>query len=152
VDVSGERILITGVSGFTGRHLTAYLRANRPATLVGLDRLPQSGEPVDLSVCCDLGDRGAVEEVVSRTQPTTVFHLAALMSGAAPDEILPVNLGGFVGLGDALRRQGGALDRPVRLVTVGSAAEIGSKGVVRLPVSEEVPVSRRLRTGKASGR
>jgi nucleoside-diphosphate-sugar epimerase len=139
VGESGERILITGICGFTGRHLAAYLRADRSATLVGLDRLPQAGVPVDLYVCCDLGDRGAVEEVVSRTRPTTVFHLAALMGGAAPDEILRVNVGGFVLLRDVLRQQAAALDWPVRLVTVGSAAEIGSKGVVRLPVSEEVP-------------
>jgi len=139
VSRSDDRILITGICGFTGRHLVAYLRAHRAATVVGLDKLPQATVPVDHYVCCDLTDRAAVEAVVSSTRPTTVFHLAAVMSAAAPDDVRQVNVGGFVCLGDALRRHAVALGRAVRLVTVGSAAEIGARGAGSLPVTEEVP-------------
>ncbi len=135
---SDDRILITGVCGFTGHHLVAYLQEECAAPIIGLDRLPQATLPVDGYHCCDLTDPSAVVEVVASARPTTVIHLAGVTRSATPAEILRVNVGGFVLLRDALRQQGADLDRPVRLLTVGSAAEIGARGAATLPVTEEV--------------
>ena len=134
-----QRILITGVCGFTGRHLVAHLCHVSSASITGIDTLAEPALPVDRYFACDLTDQAAVNEVVNESRPTTVFHLAGLMGGAAADAVMRVNIGGFQCLVSALRRLESMDGRPIRLVTVGSAAEIGSKSAAKLPVVEDVP-------------
>ena len=78
------KILITGITGFAGSHLTHYLRAIEGVEVAGLD-LAAPGEgflelftgeapPVH---CCDLADAGAVAAVKEREKPDAVAHLAA---------------------------------------------------------------------------
>ncbi|MBI3462921.1 MAG: NAD(P)-dependent oxidoreductase, partial [Planctomycetes bacterium] len=135
--MSGYRILVTGVCGFTGRHLVERLRHDSSAVLTGLDTLPEPTVRVNRYFCRDLTDPPAVDEAVGAAQPDVVFHLAGLMGQASADEIRRVNVGGFICLMDVLRRQASRQGRPIRLVTVGSAAEIGSSGAAKLPVTED---------------
>jgi nucleoside-diphosphate-sugar epimerase len=127
-------ILITGVAGGIGRHLAPCLRRQRTGPLVGLGRGPIFQGSLDRYFPCDLTDVARVRDVVREIAPDLVFHLAALNSFAPVQDLERVNVGGFVNLTAALR----GLGKPVRLVTVGSAAEIGSVGAARSPVAESV--------------
>ncbi len=68
------RTLITGASGFAGRHLVDHLRATTDWELWALGR---SSQPDLGSVRADLLDRAAVADAVAQVQPDIVVHLAA---------------------------------------------------------------------------
>lgn len=68
------RTLITGASGFAGRHLVAHLRATTDWELCALGR---SSQPDLNTVSADLLDRAAVDQAVAQVQPEIVVHLAA---------------------------------------------------------------------------
>jgi GDP-4-dehydro-6-deoxy-D-mannose reductase len=133
-----KRILVTGISGFSGRHLAERLHADGDAEVAGLGASPTTTAACRAYFACDLTDPRRVEQVVEAVRPEVVYHLAALTAGAAL-ELHRVNVGGFMNLCDALRRVARTDGRVVRLLAVGSAAELGSAGVARLPVSEDAP-------------
>lgn len=133
------RILITGVSGFTGRHLAATLRADGGAELVGLGTAAATTAPVERYIACDLTDGKLVTRVIDDLRPDVVYHLAGRTTGTTPDRLREVNVRGFMLLCDAVRRWAERRGNPVRLFTVGSAAELGATGVARLPVREDAP-------------
>lgn len=132
-----SRLLITGVCGFTGRHLVARLRRDCPTTIVGVDTAENPEAEVDRYMRCDLTDRDAVIGAVQAARPEFVFHLAGLYGRASPQEVWKVNVGGFVHMRDALRVHAAKSDQPVRVLTVGSAAEIGTVRADELPVDEQ---------------
>jgi nucleoside-diphosphate-sugar epimerase len=132
-----DRILITGACGFTGRHLIGHLRRQSRVPIVATD---VHAEPDGLLVeyyPCDLTDQQAVDRLVARAQPHRVYHLAGLMGGAGDDEIMRVNVGGFTCLTRSLREYAVRAGERIRLLTIGSAAELGCQGAARLPVREE---------------
>src|SRR5437763_1782844 len=65
-EVLMKRVLVTGDRGFTGRHLTEYLRS-QGFEVTGLSR--SSGG--------DIREPVAVRSVVQAAQPEVVYHLAA---------------------------------------------------------------------------
>jgi GDP-4-dehydro-6-deoxy-D-mannose reductase len=134
-----QRILITGVGGFGGRHLLARLRGEHPAAIIGLDTLPvEAVAPDDWTYLrCNLTDAAAVLQAVEQARPQIVFHLAGRFRASSAEQLRQVNVDGFRHLVTALR-QAAERTRPIRMVSVGSAAEIGSAGIARLPVTEEV--------------
>ncbi|MBY4722337.1 MULTISPECIES: NAD-dependent epimerase/dehydratase family protein [Burkholderia] len=67
-------ILVTGATGFVGRHLVHQLR-ELGHTVVGTTTRGGDGAEV-----CDLRDRDRVHEVVRAADPDVVIHLAALSS------------------------------------------------------------------------
>jgi GDP-4-dehydro-6-deoxy-D-mannose reductase len=68
------RTLITGASGFAGRHLVAHLRTTTDWELWALGR---SSQPDLDTITADLLDREAVARAVAQVQPDIVVHLAA---------------------------------------------------------------------------
>jgi GDP-4-dehydro-6-deoxy-D-mannose reductase len=85
VHMKGRNILITGAAGFTGRHAVAYF-AEKGASVTAVLRQPFKpdstvpGQPVfpqgvEIYIC-DLSDRKAVAEMVAKTAPEEVLHLA----------------------------------------------------------------------------
>jgi GDP-4-dehydro-6-deoxy-D-mannose reductase len=131
--------LVTGAGGMTGRYLSASLARYWAGARVGLDRAGVADAGWSEFLSCDLTDRAAVERVVAGVQPDVVFHLAGVFGGAEPDEIRRVNVGGYLHLADALRSLARHKGRKVRLIVVGSAAELGHVGASRLPVREDAP-------------
>jgi nucleoside-diphosphate-sugar epimerase len=127
--------LITGGSGFLGRHLLDLLRAQAPAhvEVVCLGRNRARRQPATPRfVQADLLRPEAVSRAVTLLEPNVVFHLAGQTPPAPPERFFQVNTQATVNLLGALA----TLERPVRLVLAGSAAELGPAALGAEPVSE----------------
>jgi GDP-4-dehydro-6-deoxy-D-mannose reductase len=130
------RTLITGASGFVGRHLTVAA-VERGAQVVGLGRDPDTAESY---VQADLGDADATRRAVADVRPDAVFHLAASASVAeswrSPRETIDNNVGATLNLLEAVRAEApGAV-----VVVAGSGEEYGPVPEERLPVTEDEPL------------
>ena len=127
------RVLVTGASGFAGRHVLAALAAagHEP---IGL------GGPHDPPPALDLLDADAVRAAVTRAAPDAVIHLAGQAfvppSIADPLTTLAVNATGTAFLLEAVR----AARRPIRTLVVSSAEVYGRQRPERMPLDENVPV------------
>jgi GDP-4-dehydro-6-deoxy-D-mannose reductase len=123
------RALVTGASGFVGRHLAAHLEAEGD-TVIGLDR--NGAEPTDIT------DADAVRRRVVDAQPEAVYHLAALThvgeSWDQRDTVAAVNVDGTRNVVDACA---GTSVRAV--VVVGSAEQYGAVTGDELPIRESTP-------------
>jgi GDP-4-dehydro-6-deoxy-D-mannose reductase len=132
-----RRALITGVNGFSGGYLVERLRRAPGWEIFGLDTLSGTTERLDGYFPCDLTDSSAVAEAVRHARPDVVFHLAGLIGPQSAECLWQVNVGGFRALCEALRSGGRQTAAPVRMLAIGSAAEIGAVEPGRLPVTEE---------------
>jgi GDP-4-dehydro-6-deoxy-D-mannose reductase len=76
------RILVTGATGFVGRHLLAALQRQPHVTIYALDRA--AGRPIEgiPLVVVDLLDRAALLRALVETHPDQVYHLAGFASPA----------------------------------------------------------------------
>ncbi len=107
------RILVTGGAGFIGSHTVDAL-VGEGHDLAVLDDLSsgrrEQVNPAARFFKADLRDAGAVNEIVGRERPETIYHLAAQMdvrrSVADPSFDASVNLVGFLNLIEAGRRAG----------------------------------------------
>lgn len=139
-------ILITGIAGFVGRHLTAALRESADSPIFGTvisDTEVTAENPIDgaETIVCRLEDRAAVESVVRRTEPSIVYHLAAQSSVPAslsdPTGTFSANVMGTLHLLEAMRGAQG-----LRAVILVSSAEVyGILPESALPVSEDAAFS-----------
>lgn len=76
---------MTGATGFTSGHLIARLRREAGAVISGSDvAATVPPVPLDFYHVCDITDASQVVELVQRTEPQWVFHLAGLFRGSAP--------------------------------------------------------------------
>ena len=123
---SSRRVLLTGGTGFIGSALCRKLAGQGDHVIVaarrGGDRKRLSGISDDLSIMeTDLADIGAVADLVARTQPDIVFHLASSVfnpPGLTAADHLDANVRSTLSLLEALK------ERPdCRLIYTGSAAE-----------------------------
>lgn len=114
------RWLLTGASGFLGRHARAALnrKAGPGAEVRSLSRFGESEDPRALKA--DLAELDQVFRAVGEADPDVVLHLAGRTPPADADELFRANVLGLRNLLAALRRLG----KPVRLVVAGSAAEL----------------------------
>ena len=112
---------ITGVAGFTGRHLVAAAADQLDGPrIVGLDLAESPATGVDVYHRVDLIDVDAVAALARENPPRWVIHLAGAIPPASAQEMWYVNVGTTVSL---LRGLACAGCRKVRVVTIGSAAE-----------------------------
>ncbi len=131
------RVLITGATGFAGRHL-AKLCAARDAHVVGLGRRPHDGATTaDLNeyVIADLTSPGGARAAVRAAAPDAVFHLAAEASVASswksPETAIRTNLDSTLNVLEAVRH-----DCPeARVLVACSGEEYGNHD--SLPLTEE---------------
>lgn len=130
------KVLITGISGFTGRYMAKALE-EKEWTVLGLGNTNAGPD----SIACDLTDQDAVHEVVGKIRPDYVVHLAALSFVGHPDEeaFYRVNVLGTLNLLQAL----GSLEASPRKVLLAGSAnvyganaqEIIDEGICPAPVN-----------------
>lgn len=123
------RALITGISGFVGRHLSEHLRAMGD-DVEGCDR-------ADGTV--DIGSLESVQSVVDRVRPEVVYHLAGWSdvggSWAAPIEVFRANAEGTLNVLLACTRA-----RVDRVLAVSSADVYGIVREDEMPITEDTPL------------
>ena len=118
------RALVTGASGFVGRHLIAHLRD------LGDDAAPSAA---------DVTDPEALARELARRRPEVVYHLAAQSDvgrgWADPVGTIRVNAEGTFNVLDAARAA-----RVDLVVAAGSADVYGPAGEAELPLAEDAPL------------
>lgn len=144
---AGTRVLLTGGSGFIGRHLLARL----DACGAEIHATTRGAAPADLPGTwhsLDLADAAAVDALVEKVKPEVVFHLASHVAGSRDlSLVLPTflgNLASTVYLMSALARvggcsrfvQAGSLEEPEEAEAVPAspyaAAKLGATAYVRM--------------------
>jgi GDP-4-dehydro-6-deoxy-D-mannose reductase len=129
--------LVTGGSGFLGRQVLDALRSalgSEPRVIAcGRRAAPEVEEGSFLAV--DLEDPRAIERMVGRVEPDVVIHAAGATPPGDPERFERVNVRGTVHLLSALKKR----RRALRVVLVGSAAELGPVAPEHLPVREDHP-------------
>ena len=135
-------VLITGLNGFAGRHLAAYLRRRHNMSVFGLDLNVSSRDKrprlVDDAFLyeCDIEDRERVRAVVQEVKPDRIHHLAARIfdpaSRRSPEDFYATNIFGTVNLFEAVK---GANINPLIHVAC-SSAEYGYVEPHENPIKE----------------
>ncbi|MCZ2127902.1 MAG: GDP-mannose 4,6-dehydratase [Anaerolineales bacterium] len=125
-----KRALITGISGFVGRHLRAEL------TREGWDVFGFDVRAADeRTFVGDLADRAALTRVAADCQPDAVFHLAGVIKSPNPQAYYESNLFGTLNLFDALTQ----LEKRPKVVVASSSAVYGATKNAR-PITERSPL------------
>lgn len=130
------RVLVTGLNGFTGAHLSTAL------TKAGFEvhGTIKAGESADeRHHVADLDDLGALRDVVGRVRPTHVVHLAAisLVSHDDVQEIYRTNIVGTRNLLSALAESDAARET-LSVVLLASSANIYGNTDIE-PIDEAQP-------------
>jgi GDP-4-dehydro-6-deoxy-D-mannose reductase len=135
------RCLVTGITGFVGRHLAQALAA-AGHEIVGLAR---AGGSRDASVAfplysIDLTDSAATEQAVRETRPDWVFHLAGYADNGRsfrePADAWAGNLAATQALYEAIARS----SRRPRILYVSSGLVYGDAGPGEQVCTEETPL------------
>lgn len=142
-----KRVLITGITGMAGSHLSDYLLANHPELQVfGTKRYRSQKQNIDHLQSkielhdCDLLEPSAVLKLIQLTRPDYIFHLAALSyvpdSWRTPSVHLTTNAGMQLNLFEAIRETG--IDPVVQVAL--SSEEYGKVDPADLPLTEDSPL------------
>lgn len=140
-----ERVLITGITGFVGSHLSELL-LKKDLEVYGTDRWRSRTENIEhikdklKLIKTDMRDAHSVEQLISKVQPDYIFHLAAQsfvpMSWSAPVETIETNAVGTINLFEAVRKS--KIDPKIHVA--GSSEEYGMVYKDELPIKETNPL------------
>lgn len=141
-----DKFLITGCSGFVGRHFLDYLENNKIlCEVLGLDldtMIPhRSFHHVKLnSNRVDLLDQNAIERIIYDFQPQYILHLASFSSVAFswqnPTLSFKNNVNIFLNILEAVRKYG----LSTRILSIGSSEEYGKVRPSETPLTETAPL------------
>jgi GDP-4-dehydro-6-deoxy-D-mannose reductase len=139
------RLLITGITGFVGSHLTE-LALDRGAQVVGALRWRSNTEHIEhlrerlILIQSDLRDLSSARELIERAAPDYIVHLAAQSfvgaSWQTPAETLTTNAIAQMNLFEAIRQLG----TRARFLVIGSSEEYGLVYPDELPIRETNPL------------
>ena len=140
------RVLITGITGFTGSHLAELCLENNIevfGTVRGRCRQTNNIDHIieDITLLeCDLTDYKSVDCTITEAEPDNVFHLAAQSfvptSWRAPQETINTNVIGTLNLLEAIRKS----PRSVHIHIAGSSEEYGMVLEDETPIKETNPL------------
>ncbi len=140
----GERILITGVTGFVGSHMAELILREKPGTTLlatkrwHLSRMDNVREIAnDLQwIDCDLTDPVSTRRAVDQAAPDRIFHFAAESfvspSWANPHRYMSVNYNGTLNILEAMREARST----ARLLIPGSGEEYGQIEEDEIPIRD----------------
>lgn len=123
------RALITGISGFVGFHLASHLM-DKGWQVSGYDLHPPRVE-------CDfysgnLSDEMMLKNVVEKSKPDVVFHLAGILKSDSHEELYKVHVFGTISLLDAVLSSGFS-----PAVVIASSSAVYGAGARRKPIAEK---------------
>jgi GDP-4-dehydro-6-deoxy-D-mannose reductase len=127
-----DRYLITGFSGFVGKHFLEYLeKLHSPVSVLGVDIVSPdfSLNRLHYMQCdfekMDLLDRGGIEKIILQFQPNYILHLASYSSVAFswqnPVKSFQNNTNIFLNVLEAVH----SVNTGIRILSVGSSEEYG---------------------------
>lgn len=106
------KVLITGITGFAGSHLTEFLLSKK-YEVHGIERWRSKTENIDgfkdkiVLHECDIRDYHSVKKVIGKVMPEKIFHLAAQSfvptSWNAPSETITTNVIGELNIFEAVK-------------------------------------------------
>lgn len=129
------KALITGVTGFVGKHLEAFLQDK--ADVYGTSRIPRGERHI---YPLDLLSGTETCKLIDNIKPTHIFHLAGLSnvkeSWEHKVDFIQGNVTGTIHLLEAVRK----VDDQIKVITIGSSEEYGilPEGVEK--VGEDTPL------------
>ena len=141
------RVLITGMTGFAGRHLAEYILANHPeAEVFGIVRWRSRMENIlhlegKIKLLeADLKDMVSLKSCLEEAKPDRIFHLAAQSfvptSWKCPAETFATNALGQINLFEAVL----SLKLSPRIQVAGSSEEYGQVNADEIPMKETNPL------------
>ena len=136
MDGKSIRTLVTGATGFIGRHLVALLswKGYQVSALCMPDDPLRDVLPAEVECWeADLADAAGVGQAISAAQPQVLFHLAGLVRSNNLEQLLNVNVLGT----ENVLRAAGQLPHLPRVVIPGSAAAVG---LANRPINEQTPM------------
>lgn len=115
------KVLITGVSGFTGNYMIENLAPKKNCELFGLVHKNTKSHSKDIELIeCNLRNRKNVENVMHEIVPDRIIHLAGLTRGTLND-LIQTNVLGTENLLHAINNE----NRHCHVLIIGSSAEYG---------------------------
>lgn len=144
-----EHILITGVGGMIGSHMTEYFFEQR-IPVVGTYYNPTTniGDIREKAVLyeCDIRYFLNIYRIIDKYRPIEIYHLAAQsypsVSWNKPQETIEINMTGTVNVFEAIRmvQEEDPEYNPVVVVACSSAEYGASLETIKAPVSEDTPL------------
>ncbi|HEV8253696.1 MAG TPA: GDP-mannose 4,6-dehydratase [Vicinamibacteria bacterium] len=135
------RVLVTGIGGFVGAHMAAYLQRRPDVELTGIVKGTEPSRrelPGVRVLTVDLEDAAAADAAIGEARPERIVHLAAQSSVRAswddPVGTFRANVHALIHMMEALRRRSWS----PRVLVVGSADEYGSAD--EMPLTEDSPL------------
>ena len=124
----GQRILITGGTGFVGPHLIRYLKPHTSSITVLASGISSAGDPDIEYHSLDLRDRDLVRSLVHQVRPTSIYHLAGIssvdVSWSNPRLTYEVNVSGTYNLFEAAM----SLPSPPKILNISTSQVYGPSG------------------------
>ena len=136
----GKKFFITGAGGFVSGYFLEYLRQVEPeADILGVDiadAMPSAFPQIKYRQL-NLKDADAVKALLAEFRPDYILHLASISSVSAswknPPECFTNNTSILMNIAEAVR----ALQLPVRILSIGSSEEYGSRDASEMPLTEQ---------------